>query len=593
MKINKISVAALAAALPLCMAAQDLNQHIVLDKDFRPVVKKVTKKKTEPSVIKPVKTAEGGSVDYSTWAQPTAVSTEIPTMLPYGYRTSHIFSHHRGYLDLGAGTQINFTASAGYRLLDEDNTTADLWLQHNSSWNGKNATPIITDNALRLKQKFNDNVVGFDAKIGSAAGTLKVGAKVHIDHFNYYGGLGTWWDDNKQTLVDAQVHARWDGTVSLSDKSLRYHGTAGYAYAGYNKSFTDLYNGAKDLHPHIDLGASYELNQTSKVGLNAYFDLIDRSIKPSSGDKLSRTTYTLTLSPYYGFNTEHVTTVLGANVAINHNDGPTVRITPNVSVSAEVQPGFALYAKAIGRKCFNTIGSMAALNRYSDPLAGYRNTACVVDGEAGLKIGPFSGFTAQLHVGYGAFNNQLMAYIPKSSYLPAGADASTGAIPVTSEMRTAAVFYTPIRTRGFNAGAELNYKYRSLVEVLVKGAFAPQEENLEGNKYKSYLLGLDNAEWTATAEIKAYPIKALNVNVGIELRGGRRALMQDYADDETTYSFTDLDDVANLYAGASYRFDKVVTIWAKAANLLGKRYDVLYGQGAQRTSVMGGIGLVF
>ena len=49
----------------------------------------------------------------------------------------------------------------------------------------------------------------------------------------------------------------------------------------------------------------------------------------------------------------------------------------------------------------------------------------------------------------------------------------------------------------------------------------------------------------------------------------------------------------NLHAGASYRFDKFLTIWVKGTNLLNKQWDILYSQGAQKMSFMGGIGLVF
>ena len=55
----------------------------------------------------------------------------------------------------------------------------------------------------------------------------------------------------------------------------------------------------------------------------------------------------------------------------------------------------------------------------------------------------------------------------------------------------------------------------------------------------------------------------------------------------------DLSDVMNLHAGASYRFDKFLTIWVKGTNLLNKQWDILYSQGAQKMSFMGGIGLVF
>ena len=82
--------------------------------------------------------------------------------------------------------------------------------------------------------------------------------------------------------------------------------------------------------------------------------------------------------------------------------------------------------------------------------------------------------------------------------------------------------------------------------------------------------------------------------------------MNDYAfkfvvDDMYGYSFSEveckgplsLSDVVNLRAGASYRFDKTLTLWVQAANLLNKQWDVTMGMGAQKLGFMGGLQLVF
>ena len=54
-----------------------------------------------------------------------------------------------------------------------------------------------------------------------------------------------------------------------------------------------------------------------------------------------------------------------------------------------------------------------------------------------------------------------------------------------------------------------------------------------------------------------------------------------------------MDDVLNLRAGASYRFDKTLTLWVQASNLLNKQWDVTMGMGAQKLGFMGGLQLVF
>ena len=58
-------------------------------------------------------------------------------------------------------------------------------------------------------------------------------------------------------------------------------------------------------------------------------------------------------------------------------------------------------------------------------------------------------------------------------------------------------------------------------------------------------------------------------------------------------NFDDMDDMINLHVGASYRFDKVLTLWVKGNNLLNRKWDYMPGMGAQGLNFMGGVSLVF
>ena len=54
-----------------------------------------------------------------------------------------------------------------------------------------------------------------------------------------------------------------------------------------------------------------------------------------------------------------------------------------------------------------------------------------------------------------------------------------------------------------------------------------------------------------------------------------------------------MDDVINLRAGANYRLNSTINLWLQAHNLLNRRYDILYGMGAQRIGFMAGVSLTF
>ena len=156
--------------------------------------------------------------------------------------------------------------------------------------------------------------------------------------------------------------------------------------------------------------------------------------------------------------------------------------------------------------------------------------------------------------------------------------------------------YTVIDGRGYWLGAELNYKYRSLIEATAGFKYAPHDDEFFANDkhYNNYKLGVDRASTVGNLDIKVHPWHPLTFDVGLEYRGGRMALISNIDDDlGVRYHFVDMDDVINLHAGANYRLNNSTNLWLQAHNLLNRRYDLLYGQGAQRIGVMAGVSLTF
>ena len=611
--------------------AQELNKEITLEKDFVPVEKKATKKNALPVVIQPAKNETPTTLKYSDWAQPTAVATSIPTMLPYGYRTSHIFSDKRGYFDFGIGSQLNMVGSTGYRLVDDEHTKLSLWLQHNSSWSGKNTSPLAIDDH-KLKQKFNDNVLGIDLNHRFSKGLLDAGGSLHFDNFNYYGGdtdthldvepgispdfvfpytctTGYNWDDDKQTFIDAKLRGRWNSRITIADHDFDYHVAMRYNFARYSKSFTRDFDGAREHHFNAGLGAFYQFTGAAGVGGDVNVDYLNRA---QNGYTDAMTI--ITLRPFYRYEGERASASLGVNLNFSFSDGAKIRLAPHVAIDYKFAPGAALYATAMGGKRLNTLSSMAAINRYSDPLGGYENSFVPIDAEAGFKVGPFRGFSFKIYGGYGIVKDNPLVVAPLDlAHTPADNFYKSFALyyhnpsmVIDRSQFFAPVFFRSYNTRGVKFGAEVNYKYRSLAELDVKAVFAPQSRDLDGKYIKGYSLGLDRAKVVLNADVKVNPIRALTLNVGFDYRGGRYNIA-DYhiafnqgelglgnvihsINSTTAY---DLADVLNLRAGASYRFDKTLTLWVQASNLLNKQWDVTMGMGAQKLGFMGGLQLVF
>ena len=591
----------LAAFTLTTVYAQDnknLNKEITLEKDIEPLQKKAVKKNQLPKVKKLESTQPKTNLGYSDLMAPIEVPTDIPTLLPYGYRTAHNFSDKRGYLDVGGGTQANFRLDFGYRILNQEREKLGVWLNHNSTWDGRNSSKMISNPQNRAKQKFNDNTLGVDYSKAIGNGTLSMGVKGHMDNYNYYGG---WkvddrvylqpemsiepycnWEKEKQTFYDFTVNAGWNGRLKLHDRPLQYGASVLYGHAAYDKSFSDLYKkGVHDNWGIITLTGNYGINDLMSAGLMVKGEYLNRGTKARSYmvDDLKDEVGLITVSPTFTVLGDMYKLQLGLNGHFSMSDGPTVRISPNVRFNLALVDGFTVFANALGGKYLGyRVPTHFANHRYDSPLLMYGSIFTPLDAEAGIKIGPFQGLSAKVSLGYAIVKAQ-----PGICYR---SDYSDHAL-MAGMMST----YHVLDGRGYYINAEVAYKYRSLLEAKAAVKYAPHDNELfvTDKHYNGYKLGVDRASTVANIDLKVTPWKPLSVNVGFDYRGGRMALFK--LNDE--YNFVDMDDAIDLHAGLSYRVTNRFTLWTQAHNLLNRRYDILYGMGAQRIGVMAGLSLTF
>lgn len=610
--MKKIYVSILLAAFALCGAyAQDntkLNKEITLEKDIAPLEKKAVKKNELPKVKQPTAKGQKSALGYSDLTTPIEVPTTIPTLLPYGYRTAHNFSDQRGYLDIGAGTQANFRVDFGYRILDEEREKLGLWFNHNSTWNGKNSSKVVDVDENRNKQKYNDNVLAVDYSRAIGTGTLTLGAKAHIDNYNFYGGWNSvdfigWpslnsaydWDKEKQTFVDFNINAGWKSRFNLLDKPLLYNVGLQYGHAAYDKPFNkDYKHGAHDNWGILNLGGNYNINELTTAGLAIKGEYLRRGAKAIANSELDLFDEVgmITLSPTYTIHGDMYKLQLGVNAHLSFSDGTVFRLSPNVRFNLALVDGFTFYANALGGKLLGyRVPTHYANHRYDYPFLMYGSIYTPLDAEAGFKIGPFQGLSGKLSVGYAIVKKQpgICYYDLNPTDYPS--------LPLATGMMST---YTVIDGRGYWVGAELNYKYRSLIEANASIKFAPHDDEFYATDkhYNNYKFDVDRASTVGNFDIKVHPWRPLTFDVGLEYRGGRMALFNYYLSspdytNKIMYEFVDMDDVINLHAGANYRLNNNVALWLQAHNLLNRRYDILYGQGAQRIGCMVGASFTF
>lgn len=588
---------------------QNLNKEITLEKDIAPLEKKAVKKNELPKVKKPTTTGTKTQLGYSDLTSPIDVPTTIPTLLPYGYRTAHNFSDKRGYLNIGGGTQANFTVGFGYRILDEEREKLGVWLNHNSTWNSKNSSKLVTLEENRNKMKYNDNVIGVDYSRALEKGTLTLGGKVHIDNYNYYGGWNTLgnmsqeetsgyeqnapfkWDSEKQTFFDFNVNAGWKSQFMLRDNPLRYNVGLQYGHAAYDKSYDELYkHGVHDNWGVLTLGGSYDVTELTTAALAIKGEYLRRGAKSktSSGDDLFDEVGMITLSPTYTISGDMYKLQLGVNAHLSFSDGAIFRLSPNVRANLVLVDGFTVFANVLGGKSLGyRVPTHYYNHRYDLPRLMYGSIYTPIDAEAGIKIGPHQGLSAKVSLGYAYVKDQpgicyWMSYPMQALNL--------------GMMST----YQVIDGRGYYVNAEVNYKYRSLIETTAAVKYAPHDNEMfdSDNHYNGYKMGVDRASTVANIDLKVNPWRPLTLNAGLEYRGGRMALfgsrdIRAEVPKEVTYTFVNMDDVINLHAGANYRLNSSVNLWLQAHNLLNRRYDILYGMGAQRIGFMVGASFTF
>ena len=624
MMTNKLKYTALAVALVTTMGGyaqstnqdkKDLNKVITLEREFDPVKKEVVKKTVLPNEIKQ-STKEVVAPQFSDWTVPALVPVDIPTMLPYGYRTRHNFSNQRGYLNVGLGTCLNTLVSAGYRAIDKDAEQLNVWLQHNSTWLGKNTTKLIENSSQRQKQRFNDNLLGASWTKEMTKGTLGIDGRLHFDSFNYYGGFSDYLKNNKTAFVEARVDGKWESEYKINDEdAIEYEANATIDYAGYDKSHLEGVSGAKEFWVGASVEGEYNLEKIGDVGLLFGVDVVNsRRHEFNKNTSVNKTFGMLTLNPYYKYSNDIFNAKAGAVINFSFNDGAAVRVAPNVDLNFKIYKGVNLFVNATGGKEINHLGALHDQYRYNDPLAGYgASTYVPFDGKIGFNVGPFVGFSAKAYVGYGFVTGQLDAVVPAANsgiykeVLDIENPTPDGPLsPYKDYNQYAAIIYMMTKCKGAYMGFEMNYKYRSLAEAKLQfvHTFVSDEDYYVGKRYMGYPLGDDGPTSIFNFDVKVWPIKPLTVTAGLHCRINRSTFARSWVDptmgDDGTinpgyyiFGAIEMKDVVDLHVGARYSFSHIFSVWAQASNLLCKQWDIMPGQGAQKIGLMGGISLNF
>lgn len=559
---------------------KELNKEITVDRDFVPVEQKASKANVLPDVYTPQPVAGAASIGYSDWAVPAEVPATAVTLSPYGYGTSRDISSNRGYFEFGIGTCLNMLGSAGYRLADLERTKMSIWLQHNSTWTGKNKS---RNSLFAIDQHWNDNVLGLDFSHRFDKGTLTANTFYHYDNFNYFGRMKDGWPaaDSTQSVNEFRIDVGWTGDYK-ERRGLNYSFHAMYNYFGFSHDVFDPMQGNSENHLRLTLNGDYGSSDVSHVGVDMGFDFINYNIHHY--DYLNETSAVghenlgvFSVMPYYAYRSEQMSFKLGVNLDVSFNDGAVLRFAPHAEFRYDLLRGLQFYAELDGGKEINTLSRMFSANRYVSPRTLPVNSYTPVDVVGGFKIGPFGGFNATIYGGWAKVADAMMPTLyDTSDPLNADNDYNTYNRSISR--------YDIFDMKGWRAGSEVAYAFRTVADASVALTYSPQEED------KGYIMGDDRAELVLDARLMMHPIKNLSVGITYQYRSNRSVI---FRGNDGLWLSQDLGDVNFLMLGANYRLNDIVGFFMEFDNILNKRWDTHYGMGTQPIGIIGGVSLLF
>lgn len=548
-----------------------------------------------------------------------------PSLVPLqatGWNTNRTYSRSRGYLDLGLASWLTSTLSAGYRIIDTDQTVFGIRLQHNSTSLWK---PEISEAMRDVKRSRYDEMIGLYASHDfNGAGRLDAALDYHLGYFNYYGadmprlssgaqgGASFDLKAPTQTLNDIAARVQWNSRAGrdvfswFAGAAVRYFGYRSvYGLDGFNlNSGYPSAQGSRETNTALQAGFVFPTSEKSAVGLDFEGDLVTYAKRNDSAGSLydveNPDNYgILYFTPYYRFNRSGIDIKLGARVDLSFNAGPkndrysTFHIAPDVKLDYNAGP-VALYLYAQGGSKLNTLASRYENDYYQDPLL--LSTIPVyspVDATFGVTFGPFSGFHAGLSVAYRISRGQYsggwyMATLSGNnifdSGLPERLDGRLLNYDLSPEVR--------YDLSGFSFGASLGYDAGRYFKIDASGHYQRQHGET------GYFNGYDRPEWTADVVAESNPWNTLKLKLGYSLRAMRMmAAPASWADSTPLnglfYVDYRLPNQSMLNFGASYGITQNFDVWIQADNLLNRKSFYLPMAPEPGITLTAGIGLRF
>lgn len=547
----------------------------------------------------------GVNADFTPQAVPIQVT---------GWQSDRENKYRRGYVELGLGSMLESTLSAGYRFISDTHSALGVRLQHNSTSLWKPELDKLPDTKM---SRYDETIGVYGHHIFDGYGRLDAAVDYHIGNFNYYGfnPLLAPADNTlkapTQTLNDVSFRATWH-SPSGGDR-ISWNAGAGVRYFGYRSMYlpsaggeAQRLAGGRETDVNISGGILFPTSGSSSLGIDLNADILAYgNPEDNSGAGLEQMpeldTYGLvSLTPFYRFVRSGVNIKVGAKIDLAANAGPegdrygVFHIAPVVSADYSAGP-VTVFAHAAGGSELHTLAADYGLDYYQSPaLDSTTPIYTPLDARIGVGFGPFAGFSAGIDVAYRISRGQYWGGM-YSCWLNGGFPADGYNLPAQIDGRDVNYVCSPrgkSNLSGFSFGLRLGYDSGRYFSITAEGRYQPQKGKT------GYFNGYDRPECTASVVMESNPWSTLKLRLGYNLRAQRKMPVEAHYADTTPLNSNLIEEyrlpnLSMLNFGVSYGITDNINVWVQGDNLLNRRNYLMPGLPEPGIMVTAGAGFYF
>lgn len=610
-------VAVAAALCSVTGVSAQLHENVTVEGHYVPEIIRADRINVFPSAFTP--RFDGGRMEYELNGVPASFRPAVVAMPATGWRSIRSIDTHRGYVDFQAGSWLNTSLSAGYRIVDTSSTLFGVTLQHNSTSLWK---PKLSEGASDVKRESCDESVGLYAShVFSGAGRLDASLRYHVGCFNYYGYHAPLYPQDvevnapTQTLNDIDFRAGWRSLLTAVP-SVSYYTNVGVRYFGYRSLYLprvsmERIKGLRETDFSVEAGVRAPWADGSSAGVDVRFDYLGYSGGKEvvfAGQSLPGIDDygMLTLTPSYDFTKGLLQIHVGADIDLAFNAGPEgsryslFHIAPDVRFALR-RGGFGMSLDLLGGSELQTLASQWQLDYYQMPrLATTRPVYTPLDARLGIEAGPFAGFAAGVSVAWKSTRrvSQLGWYTVMLDY---GTRVAPGVGIGSGEVPRYSLDADGLSISGVSLGAHLDYDPGKYVRLHGDVNYQPQDGK------RGYFNGYDRPRWILRAEGVLTPVKPLSVTLSYEYRGVRNIygntlparpgaggnVSVDGSSLSPSLMSMRLPDLTLLGLSASWSFTDSFSVSLRGDNLLNRHDALLPSLPSEGVSITAGLQWLF